>query len=168
VRNDKKLHGHIFDHHFVEFQYADGCKLFSQCRQGQAGTHSQVSEHVVGTKGAADLNVQGRFFHITGENAWEKRLKQGEDGHQLEHFPLIEAIRNDKPYNELELAAMSTMTAILGRMATYSGKMVEWDDAFNSKLQYMPEQVSWDMTPPILPDANGQYPVAVPGKTVAL
>ncbi|MBI5801885.1 MAG: Gfo/Idh/MocA family oxidoreductase [Verrucomicrobia bacterium] len=165
VRNDKKLHGQIFDHHFVEYEYADGSKLFSQCRQGQAGTHQQVSEHVVGTKGRADLNVQSRLFRITGPNAWELRLKQGEDGHQLEHYPLIAAIQNNTPFNEIEFAAMSTMTAIMGRMATYSGKLIEWDEAINSKLQLMPEEVSWDMKPPVLPDADGNYPIAVPGRT---
>jgi predicted dehydrogenase len=165
VRNDKTLHGQIFDHHFVEFEYADGSKLSSQCRQGQPGTHQKVSEHVVGTKGSADLNVQSRFFRITGPNAWELRLKQGEDGHQLEHFPLIDAIRNDKPLNELEVAAMSTMTAIMGRMATYSGKLIEWDDAINCKVQLMPEKVTWDMAPPVVPDADGNYPIAIPGRT---
>jgi predicted dehydrogenase len=168
VRNDRKLHGQIFDHCFVEYEYADGSKLSSQCRQGQAGTHTQVSEHVVGTKGRADLNVQSRLFRITGPNAWELRLKTGEDGHQLEHYPLIDAIRNNKPYNELDAAAHSTMTAILGRMAVYSGKLIEWDEAINSKLQLMPAKVSWDMKPPVEPDAEGNYPVAVPGKTVAL
>jgi predicted dehydrogenase len=167
VRNDKRLHGQIFDHFFVEYEYGDGSKLFSQCRQGQAGTHQVVSEHVVGTKGRADLNVQSRLFRITGPNAWELRLKTGEDGHQLEHYPLIEAIQQNKPYNELETAAHSTMTAILGRMAVYSGKLVEWDEAINSKLQLMPETVSWDMKPPVEPDADGNYPVAVPGKTAA-
>jgi predicted dehydrogenase len=155
VRNDRKLHGQIFDHHFVEYEYADGSKLSSQCRQGQPGTYQEVSEHVVGTKGRADLNVGMRLFRITGPNAWELRLKQAEDGHQLEHFPLMEAIRNNTPYNELEEAAMSTMTAIMGRMATYSGKMVEWDEALNSKLQLMPEKVTWDMPPPVVPDSEG-------------
>lgn len=167
VRNDKRLHGQIFDHFFVEYEYADGSKLSSQCRQGQAGTHTIVSEHVVGTKGKADLNVQNKIFRITGPNAWDLRLKTSEDGHQLEHFPLLEAIRNDKPYNELEQAAYSTMTAIMGRMAVYSGKQVEWDEAFNSKLQLMPENVTWDMEPPVKPDAEGNYPIAIPGKTVA-
>jgi len=63
---------------------------------------------------------------------------------------------------------MSTMTAILGRMAAYSGKLVEWDDAINSKLQLMPEEVTWEMAPPVVPDAEGNYPVAIPGRTVAL
>ncbi|MBI5774688.1 MAG: Gfo/Idh/MocA family oxidoreductase [Verrucomicrobia bacterium] len=169
VRNSNKLHGQIFDHFFVEYEYEDGCKLYSQCRQGQAGTHTVVSEHAVGTKGAADLGLRNAtHFRITGQNPWESRLKKGEDGHQLEHYPLIAAIRENKPYNEVEPAAMSTMTAILGRMAVYSGKLVEWDDAFNSKLQLMPSKVSWDMEPPVKPDADGNYPVAVPGKTVAL
>jgi predicted dehydrogenase len=167
VRNDKKLHGQIFDHFFVEYEYADGSKLSSQCRQGQPGTFGEVSEHVVGTKGRADLNVQSRLFRITGPNEWELKLKTQEDGHQLEHYPLIEAIRSDQPYNELDIAAMSTMTAILGRMAVYSGKLVEWDDAINSKLQLMPEKVTWDMPPPVVPDADGNYPVAIPGRTVA-
>jgi predicted dehydrogenase len=168
VRNDKKLHGQIFDHFFVEYEYADGSKLSSQCRQGQPGTHTVVSEHVVGTKGKADLNVQNRIFRITGPNAWELKLKTAEDGHQLEHYPLIEAIRNNQPYNELEAGAHATMTAIMGRMAVYSGKLVEWDEAINSQLQLMPEKVTWDMEPPVKPDAEGNYPVAVPGKTVAL
>lgn len=166
VRNDPKKHGQIFDHHFVEYEYADGSKLFSQCRQGQRGTHSQVSEHVVGTKGRADLNVQSRLFRITGPNAWEMRLAKGEDGHQLEHYPLIDAIHNDKPYNELEVAARSTMMAIMGRMATYSGRLIEWDEAFDSKVQIMPETVTWDMEPPVKPDADGNYPVARPGTTL--
>ena len=165
VRDDRRLHGQIFDHHFVEYEYADGAKLFSQCRQGQPGTHQQVSEHVVGTKGRADLNVQSRLFRITGPNEWELRLKQGEDGHQLEHFPLVAAIRNDTPHNELEIATMSTMTAIMGRMATYSGKLIEWDEAIDSKLQLMPENVTWDMAPPVMPDAEGNYPIAMPGMT---
>ena len=166
VRNDKTLHGQIFDHHFVEFEYADGTKLYSQCRQGQPGSHQKVSEHAVGTKGRADLGLQGaKLFQITGANPWELRLKQGEDGHQLEHYPLIDAIRNDKPFNDLEAAAMSTMTAIMGRMATYSGKLIEWDDAIKSEAQLMPEKITWNMAPPVTPDADGNYPIAVPGRT---
>jgi predicted dehydrogenase len=165
VRNNPKLHGQIFDHHFVEYEYADGTKLFSQCRQGQPGTYNQVSEHVVGTKGRADLNVQNKLFRITGANPWEVRLQQPEVGHQLEHYPLIEAIRKDQPYNELEVAAMSTMTAIMGRMATHSGRLIEWDEAINSKARLMPEKVTWDMAPPVVPDANGNYPIATPGRT---
>ncbi|MEW6305405.1 MAG: Gfo/Idh/MocA family oxidoreductase [Verrucomicrobiota bacterium] len=168
VRN-QKIHGQIFDHHFVEYEYADGSRLYSQCRQGQLGAHAAVSEHVQGTKGAADLVQQRKLFQITGPNAWLKRVAQAEDGHQLEHYPLLAAIRENKPYNEAEAGALSTMTAIMGRMATYSGKLVEWEDAFNSKLQLVPDSpLTWNSAPPVLPDKDGWYPVAVPGKTVAL
>jgi predicted dehydrogenase len=168
VRN-KKIHGQIFDHHFVEYEYADGSRMFSQCRQGQRGAHAQVTEHVTGSKGTADLGIQGKFFQITGPNAWQRRLKAAEDGHQLEHYPLFDAIRNNKPFNEAEHGAKSTMTAIMGRMATYSGKMVDWEEALNSKLQLVPDgPLDWQSKPPVLPDADGWYPVAVPGQTVAL
>ena len=167
VRN-KKTHGHIFDHHFVEYEYADGSRLFSQCRQGQLGAFNQVSESVTGTKGGAELGLRNRLFRITGANPWEMNVKVAEDGHQLEHYPLIDAIRNNKPMNEAEHGAKSTMTAILGRMATYSGKMVEWEEAIASKLDLSPKTLAWDAAPPILPDADGFYPVAIPGQTVAL
>ena len=166
VRN-LKIHGQIYDHHFVEFEYADGSRLYSQSRQNR-GTFTSVSEHVTGTKGSADLNDPQKRFAITGPNAWSLRLKEREDGHQLEHFPLVDAIVNNKPHNEAEHGAKSTMTAIMGRMATYSGKLIEWDEAFNSKLDLLPKTFAWDAPAPVQPDANGFYPVAMPGRTVAL
>jgi hypothetical protein len=57
------------------------------------------------------------------------------------------------------------MTAILGRMATYSGKEIGWDDALNSQKSLMPEEYSWLADPPVMPDAEGEYPIAVPGVT---
>lgn len=167
VRN-KKIHGQIFDHHFVEYEYADGSTLSSQCRQIR-GCYARVSEHVLGDKGTAELNDGKKIFVITGPNAWEMRLKTREDGHQLEHYPLIEAIRNDKPFNEAEAGAKSTLMAIMGRMATYSGKEVTWDEAMNSKLVLVPDNLrDWNSPAPVLPDAAGWYPVAMPGTTVAL
>ncbi len=163
-----RRHGQIFDHHFVEFEYPDGSRLYSQCRQGQRGAHAQVSEHVSGTQGTADLGIRNREFRITGPKAWEARLKAAEDGHQLEHYPLLEAIRNGRPHQEAEQGALSTMTAIMGRMATYSGKLIEWEEAFHSKLELGPGQLTWDAPPPVLPDANGFYPVAMPATTIAL
>ena len=87
------------------------------------------------------------------------------DAHQLEHYPFFDAIRNDDPYNEAKYGAESTMTAILGRMATYSGKTVEWDEAMAMDHVLVPEVKSYDDTPPVLPDADGWYPVAVPGES---
>jgi hypothetical protein len=60
------------------------------------------------------------------------------------------------------------MTAILGRMCTYSGKQIEWEDAINSKIELLPKTFGWDALPPVLPNANGFYPVAMPGQTVCV
>src|SRR6266481_4329743 len=116
-------YGEIFDHHCVEFEYEDGTRCFSQCRHIN-GCWSDVSEHIVGTKGACDVSS----YVIRGENAW-KFSEKGKNPYQQEHDDLFDAIRNDKPYNEAEYGAHSTMTAIFGRMATYSGKVLEWDAA---------------------------------------
>jgi len=156
-------YGEIFDHHCVEFEYADGSRAFSQCRHIN-GCWSDVSEHVQGTKGKADL-ADGQYYTITGENPWRFRGKQARDRYQQEHDDLFAAIRADAPYNEAERGALSTMTAIFGRMATYSGKVLEWDAALNSNLDYFPTELSWDATPKSLPNADGWYNHPVPGKT---
>jgi predicted dehydrogenase len=152
-------YGEIFDHHAVEFEYADGSRCFSQCRHIN-GCWSDVSEHAVGTKGVVDISG----YTIRGENAW--RFKgTGKNPYQQEHDDLFEAIRNNKAYNEVEFGAHSTMTAIFGRMATYSGKVIEWDDAINSKISVMPQSFAWDAETPVKPRSDGWYDHAVPGKT---
>lgn len=152
-------YGEIFDHHAVEFEYEDGSRMFSQCRHIN-GCWSSVSEHVQGTKGSCDVGAHT----IRGENAWRFR-DRGRDPYQQEHDDLFEAIRNDKPFNEAEYGAKSSMTAILGRMATYSGKILDWNDALNSNLSVMPKSFDWDAETPNKPGSDGMYPRAVPGKT---
>jgi hypothetical protein len=167
VRNAKR-HGQIFDHHFVEFEYADGVRMLSQCRQ-IPGCWTTVSEHALGTKGSADLVAGRNLFAIKGAESWRFNAKVGRrDAYQQEHDDLFDAIRNDKPFNEAEFAGLSTMTAILGRMCTYSGQQIEWDDALNSKIELLPKTFGWDASPPVLPDADGFYPVAMPGRTVCV
>ncbi|PYJ81567.1 MAG: dehydrogenase [Verrucomicrobia bacterium] len=162
-------YGEIFDHHAVEFEYADGSRCFSYCRHIN-GCWSDVSEHVVGTKGSCHVGG-GRGEHtmrdVKGESTWKFKGK-GKDPYQQEHDDLFEAIRNNKPYNEAEYGAHSTMTAIFGRMATYSGKMIEWEDAINSKISVMPRHFAWDAEPPVKPRPDGWYDHAVPGKTVVI
>lgn len=166
VRNAKR-HGQIFDHHFVEYEYADGSRMISQCRQ-IPGCWPSISEHALGNKGLADLANDSNSFIIKGANPWQHPIKdRGIDPYQQEHNDWFDAIRNDKPYNEAETGAISTMTAIMGRMATYSGKMVAWEKAINSQLELLPKEFSWDAMPLVLPDADGWYPVAMPGKTEA-
>ena len=68
----------------------------------------------------------------------------------------------------VEYGAYSTMTAIFGRMATYGGKEIKWDDAINSQIDTMPKVLGWDADPPTKPNAEGHYPVAVPGVTITV
>jgi predicted dehydrogenase len=154
--------GEIFDHHAVEFEYADGTRMFSQCRH-ILGCWNAVTEHAVGTKGRADLQ-DGRWT-FSGANPWRFTGTQERERYQQEHDDLFDAIRNDRPYNEAERGATSTMTAIFGRMATYSGKLLEWDEALNSKISYMPTEFAWDADPGPKPGPDGMYPHAIPGKT---
>lgn len=163
VRTGKEW-GQIFDHHFVEFTYADGTKMFSQCRQ-IAGCWPSVSEHATGTKGSIDIQAARATIQVAGQAP--KRIRdQGASPYQIEHDVLFDAIRGNKPYNQVELGAMSTMTAIMGRMATYSGKVVKWDQAFNSELASRPNGSPGTLRRD-LPDADGRYPVAMPGVTRA-
>lgn len=165
VRTGKE-YGHIYDHHAVEFTYADGTRMFSQCRQIPQ-CHSTVSEHVTGAEGEA--NMTASRMEILGPKAWQYRAPGGvaPNPYQVEHDHLFDAIRNNHAYNEVESAAMSTMTAILGRMATYSGKQVTFQEALESKMQLAPREITWNTEPTILPDAEGGYPVAMPGITKA-
>ncbi|MSU41330.1 MAG: Gfo/Idh/MocA family oxidoreductase [Pedosphaera sp.] len=165
VRVDKK-YGEIFDHHFVEFEYADGSRNYSQCRH-IPGCFSSVSEYVTGTKGHA--NVGGHtLVDFKGKLLWRHDGKANKDPYQVEHDRLFDAVRNNKPHNEAVNGAMSTMTSILGRLATYTGRRLTWDQAFNSKIVMMPDDIdyvngTWTGTPPSKPNANGEYPIAVPG-----
>jgi myo-inositol 2-dehydrogenase / D-chiro-inositol 1-dehydrogenase len=155
-------HGEIFDHHAVEFEYADGTRLSSQCRH-MTGCWNSVSEHVQGTKGRCDVND----YKVEGASPWNYSGTD-KDPYQVEHDDFFAAIRNDTPYNETAAyGAHSTMTAIMGRMATYSGKEVSWDDALNSTIDTMPKVPGWDADPPTKPDATGHYPIPVPGVTKA-
>lgn len=169
VRNAIR-HGQIFDHHFVEFEYADGTRSFSQCRQ-IPGCWPNVSEHALGTKGEADLNNDRNGFAIKGTkggNHWRFASNKKTDAYQLEHDDFFDAIRNNKPYNEAEHGALSTMTGILGRMCTYTGQQIEWDEALKSEGYKLPTEWSWEATPPVLPDADGWYPIARPGRPVSV
>jgi predicted dehydrogenase len=157
-------YGEIFDHHYVEFEYEDGTRCSSECRHIPHCWDS-VSEHFVGTKGTAELRDPDRAI-IRGAKAWHwKKPDHPKDAYQQEHDDLFDAIRNDKPYNEGENGAKSTMTAILGRMCTYSGQEIEWNQALNSNISLFPEKLAWDAEPKVLPGPDGLYPIARPGET---
>jgi myo-inositol 2-dehydrogenase/D-chiro-inositol 1-dehydrogenase len=156
-------HGEIFDHHMVEYTYASGLKMLSQCRH-MPGAQSAVNEFAHGTRGEA--NIGGAKIESVG--GWNWRFRGDEaNPYQVEHNDLFTAVRAGTPYNEAEVGAKSTMTSILGRMATYSGQIVRWDEAIKSGQDLSPPVYDFAAAPPVLPDKDGRYPIPIPGVTPA-
>ncbi len=169
VRTGKQF-GEIYDHHAIEFTYPNGVRVSSQCRH-QKGCANAVREEIHGSKGILHLDDDNRCQAVDfkGNIIWKFDARQkSPNPYQVEHNELQDAILNNKPLNNAEYVAHSTMTSILGRMASYSGKDVKWDDAIKSQIQLMPAKVTWETVPPTAPDANGFYPIPVPGVTKAV
>jgi predicted dehydrogenase len=163
VRKGKE-YGEIFDHHYVEFTYADGTVMNSQCRHIK-GTMSKVDEFIMGTKGNIYFGA-GNMTDRKGKVLYQFDRTKENNPYQTEHDELFAAIaKKEYKFDDTENGARSTMTAILGRLATYSGNVVEFDKALNSGLNIMPTQFDFNALPPVLPNADGLYPVAVPGAT---
>jgi predicted dehydrogenase len=135
-------YGNIFDHHFVVYEYANGVKLFSCCRQ-QNGCVADISDNIMGTKGICHIDTGGPSATIKspgkGASLWHTtgRGKAG-DMYQNEHIALIESIRAGKPINNGDYMTKSSLMAIMGRMATYTGQTITWDQALNSKQDLSP------------------------------
>jgi predicted dehydrogenase len=159
-----KDHGEIFDHHYVEFIYPDGSILNSQCRH-IPGTMSKVDELLIGTKGKIQCGA-ANIIDPKGKVVYQFDRKTENDPYQAEHDELFAAIaKGEFKFSDAENGAKSTMTSILGRMATYSGQVVEFDKAINSGISLQPRQYDWNALPPVVPDETGFYAVATPGKT---
>lgn len=162
VRTGKE-YGEIFDHHFVEFEYDNGAVISSQCRHIK-GCMNRVSESFLGTNGSAPK--PGILHTSKGYKIWEHRGKNDPNPYQVEHDELFAAITaGEYKYADAENGAMSTMSAILGRMATYSGQVLSMEDALKSEVSIMPTTFSWDVDPPIVPNEDGMYPIPTPGIT---
>jgi predicted dehydrogenase len=147
----------IFDHHFVEFTYPDDTKMYSQCRHVQ-NTFNRVDEYCFGTKGKGSMQANGNVKDANGVD-----FKFGD--YDQEHYALVEAIRGNLPYNEGHFGATSSMTAVLGRMATYSGNIVTWDEAVEKgKPESVDmEKFTWESKPPVVANDKGEYVRAIPG-----
>jgi predicted dehydrogenase len=154
-------YGHIFDHHAVVYEYASGARLFSFCRQ-QPKTDGDVSDHYWGTKGTCDVIASfPPRVDIKGAQPWVYRGKGDsldQDMYQVEHNELFASIRDGKPINDGDWMAKSTLMAIMGRMATYTGKVIGWEQALRSKEDLSPKE--YDMKAS-LPEPK----VALPGVT---
>ena len=151
VRTDPKF-GHIFDHHAVQYQYESGAWCFSECRQID-GCLNDVSEHVYGADGVCDMSSDA--WRITGKDGW-RFTGENNDPYQTEHDDFFASIRAGAPLNEGRMVAESTLTAILGRMATYSGKLVTWEQALQSNERWGPDSYEFGDLP--------VDPVPMPGR----
>lgn len=159
-----KDNGEIFDHHYVEFEYADGSILNSQCRHIK-NTMAKVDELIVGTKGKIFCGA-GKITDLKGNALYAFDRKGENNPYQAEHDELFAAIaKGEYKFADADNGARSTMTAILGRMATYSGQMISWERALNASLDLQPKQYDFAAAAPVTPDANGFYKIAVPGVT---
>ena len=165
----------LFDHYMAEYTFADGTRMLAQGRH-IANCWEFFGDVIQGAKGSAVLGEgipspriykghcqtpESEIWHYQGQPC---------DHYQVEHDLLFDAIRNDKPYNETERCAKSCLTAIMGRMTCESGQKLTFEDALNSQVALAPglDDYTWDSNPPAMPDANGNYPVAMPGQTKVL
>ena len=163
VRDDLD-HGEIFDHHFVEFSYASGAVISSQCRH-QKGCFNRVDEVFQGTQGSL-VTGKGIIKDTAGNEKFRYDGMSDPNPYQVEHNKLFAAIRNkDVVLADAENGAKATLSAIMGRMATYSGQVISWEQAMNSPMDLVPENLNWDSTAPVLPDADGRYQIPIPGIT---
>lgn len=151
-------YGHIYDHFAITYEYEGGAKLFATCRQ-QDGCANDISAQVLGTRGRAFLNSgrRGSGPRIEGEAPWSYDGPRT-DSYQAEHNALFASIRRGEPINNGEYMSKSTLLAIMGRMAAYTGQVITWEQALGSKEDLSPPRYDWDV-PLSVP------PVAIPGQT---
>jgi predicted dehydrogenase len=150
-------YGQIYDHFSVVYEYADGARLVSNCRQ-QPRCKSDMSCQVVGTKGRAQFAERRRGLRIeAGQTSWTFTGPHNQM-FQTEHDELFASIRNGKPINNGEYMAWSTLLAIMARMAAYTGQEVTWEMAVKSEENLSPSRYDWDAQPPAAQ-------IAIPGQT---
>ena len=153
VRTDPK-YGQVFDHHAVYYEYPNGVRLYSFCRQ-QDGTATDTEDYFFGTQGSCQV-IANKIFDRKGNVTWQFRGKSKNMFH-AEHDELFASIRSGKPINNGLYMARSSMLAILGRMATYTGQTITWTKALESQQDLTPEKYEWGPAP--------KSSVAVPGIT---
>jgi hypothetical protein len=133
-------YGHIFDHFAVEYEYPSGARILSMCRQ-QDGTARYVGERFVGADGISDART-----YIRGKQSWRAPASEV-NPYVQEHTDLVASIRAGTPLNELRQVAESTLTAIMGREAAYTGQQLTWEETLNSDLDLLPGELSFGERP---------------------
>lgn len=164
-----KEYGEIYDNFAVELTYDDGTVVYSQCRHFE-GINNRVDETFQATNGRVYLSAgnQAVLWDSKGNEIYRHNPKGNPNAYQQEHKELFAAIaKGEFKFQDTEYSAYSTLTGIIGRLACYTGQVIKWDKALESNIDLMPENLSWNALPKITPDAEGFYPVAVPGLKVA-
>ncbi len=135
-------YGNIYDHHSVVYEYENGTRLFSNTRQ-MRGCKNDMSAHAVGTRGKAVFSEgKGGLTISSGTGQWAYRGEKN-NFYQTEHDELFASIRSGKPINNGPYMANSTLLAIMGRMATYTGASITSEQALNSKEDLTPKKYEW-------------------------
>ena len=165
--------GQNLDSFSVEYTFADGTKATDVVRY-LSDCHTDFSTYIHGTKCAAQFSgaIHAATVHTykdqrcTPDNIAWKAPKEPYTAWQAEWNVLIDAIRNDRPHNEARRAALSNLADIMGRAAIHSGKVITWDEAMASNFQWCPniDAMNEQTPPPIRADAQGRYPVPIPGR----
>ncbi len=164
-----------FDTYSVEYTFPDGTKLIFDGRC-MDGCYSDHSSWIHGTKGSAMISIAGHSYNKScifknqdaspdnKDYAW-KYSQPGILHYQKEWNDLIEAIRQDKPYNEVERGAIASLVSSMGRWAAHTGRVITYDKILNNDVEYAPDvdKLTMDSPAPLLADANGKYPVPQPG-----
>jgi predicted dehydrogenase len=156
-RQDRSRNSEIYDHHAVNFAYPGGARIASHCRQISGG-EGRVNEEFQGTKAFVKI---GEITDYDGKRLW-KFEGPNPNPYQVEHDELHDAIRNDKPLNDAYHGVTASFAAVLGRLATYSGKQQDYAKALALDYRLMPENLTWESNPPVMPGKDGSYPLPMP------
>lgn len=159
-----EVYGDMFDHHTVVYEYDNGTRVYALCRT-QVGCYDNATDVVLGSKGRCYLGE----CRIEGQTKWRFEGPHN-NPYVEEQKALIESVRNGKPINSGYHMANSTLFAVMGQVACYTGKPITWEEIAKSNLQFgpAPEQSTFETPPPTKPDKTGNYPLPVPGVTKLL
>jgi myo-inositol 2-dehydrogenase / D-chiro-inositol 1-dehydrogenase len=160
--------GTSFDHHQVVYEFASGLCLYGQCRN-TADCYNSNKDIYHGTKGRCHYRTFGAPYisDFDGNVVWQADEQSARiSAYEQEHIDLFHSIRTGKPLHQAESMAHSTLACVLGQLAVYTGKRLTWKELLDSNFAYPPhEPITWDTVPPVQPEADGLYPIAVPGKS---
>jgi predicted dehydrogenase len=162
-----------FDSYHVEYTFADGSKLFYDGRT-MNGCHNEFFSGVHGTKGSAVVSLTGhspgkvRTFRdqaMSDKNLIWAYPQPERNPYQLEWEDLVDAVRNNKPYNEIRRGVQASLVTSMGRMAAHTGSIITYDQMLNCPHEFAPglDQITADSPAPLMPGPDGKYPIPEPG-----